>query len=57
MRVRFAITQTNNAGEQMITSAATLATGWHHIAVVLDVGATYTGTITSTAPSLEQTPR
>ncbi len=45
MRVRFAITQTTNTGEQMITSAAVLATGWHHIAIVLDVGATYTGTM------------
>jgi len=45
MRVRFAITQTNNAGEQALTSASTLASGWHHIAVVLDVGATYTGTL------------
>jgi hypothetical protein len=45
MRVRFAITQTNNVGEEMITSGSSLATGWHHIAVVLDVGATYTGTL------------
>ena len=44
-RVRFAITTTTNTAEQVITSAATLATGWHHIAVVLDVGATYTGTL------------
>jgi hypothetical protein len=44
-RVRFAITTTNNGAEQVITSASTLATGWHHIAIVLDVGATYTGTM------------
>jgi hypothetical protein len=43
--VRFAITQTTNANEQQISSASVLATGWHHIAVVLDVGATYTGTL------------
>ena len=43
--MRFAITTTTNSGEQMITSAGALATGWHHIAVVLDVGATYTGTL------------
>src|SRR4029450_7231928 len=41
--VRFAITQTGNAGEQSISSAAKLATGWHHIAIVLDAGTTYTG--------------
>src|SRR5204863_5383657 len=43
--VRFAITTTTNTAEQQITSATVLATGWHHIAVVLDVGATYTGTL------------
>jgi hypothetical protein len=44
--VRFAITTTGNANEQMISSAAALSTGaWHHIAVVLDAGATYTGTL------------
>jgi hypothetical protein len=44
--VRFAITATNNAAEQQITSTARLSTGvWHHLAVVLDVGATYTGTL------------
>jgi hypothetical protein len=43
--VRFAITQTNNAAEQQLSSASTLATGWHHIAVVLAAGATYTGTL------------
>jgi hypothetical protein len=44
--VRFAITTTNNAAEQQISSTARLSTGaWHHIAVVLDAGATYTGTL------------
>ena len=44
--VRFAITATNNAGEQQISSTARLTTGaWHHLAVVLDVGATYVGTL------------
>jgi hypothetical protein len=44
--VRFAITATNNGGEQQITSTARLTTGaWHHLAVVLDVGATYVGTL------------
>ena len=56
MRVRFAITQTTNAGEQWITSAASLATGWHHIAVVLDVGATYTGTICIDSTMAERNP-
>jgi hypothetical protein len=32
--------------EQQISSTARLSTGaWHHIAVVLDAGATYTGTL------------
>jgi hypothetical protein len=44
--VRFAITTTGNAGEQQISSTARLSTGtWHHIAVVLGAGATYTGTL------------
>jgi hypothetical protein len=44
--VRFAITATNNAGEQQISSTARLSTAtWHHVAVVLDAGATYTGTL------------
>jgi hypothetical protein len=44
--VRFAITTTNNAAEQQISSTARLTTGaWHHLAVVLDVGATYVGTL------------
>ena len=57
MRVRFGITQTNNAAEQMITSAATLATGWHHIAVVSASGPLTRERSTSTAPSLERTTR
>ena len=32
--VGFAITMTGNSGEQSISSAAKLATGWHHIAIV-----------------------
>ena len=44
--VRFAITMTNNMGEQVISGPARLSTGvWHHIAVVLGAGATYTGTL------------
>jgi len=44
--VRFAISATGNAAEQVISSGARLSTGaWHHIAVVLDAGATYTGTL------------
>jgi hypothetical protein len=44
--VRFAITTTSFGGEQQISSTGRLSTGaWHHIAVVLDAGATYTGTL------------
>jgi hypothetical protein len=43
--VRFAITTTSNSAEQQLSSASALATGWHHIAVVLAAGATYTGTL------------
>jgi hypothetical protein len=44
--VRFAITMTGNSGEQMISGPARLSTAaWHHIAVVLGAGATYTGTL------------
>ena len=44
--VRFAITATGNSGEQVISSTGRLTAGaWHHIAVVLDGGATYTGTL------------
>jgi hypothetical protein len=44
--VRFAITTTSNAGEQQINSTGRLSAGaWHHVAVVLDAGATYTGTL------------
>jgi hypothetical protein len=45
---RFAITTTTNTAEQMIsmTTPAALSTGtWHHVAVVLGAGATYTGTL------------
>ena len=46
---RFAISKTSNGGaEQAInmTTPALLSTGaWHHIAVVLGAGATYTGTL------------
>src|SRR4029078_7914907 len=38
MRVRFAITQTNNAGEQALRSASTLTPGGTHTPVGLDVG-------------------
>jgi hypothetical protein len=59
--VRFAITQTNNGGEQMISSAAKLPTGWHHIAITLDAASTGTmyidGTVagTNTAMTLRPT--
>ena len=44
--VRFAISTTNNAAEEQISSTGRLSTGvWHHLAVVLDAGATYTGTL------------
>ena len=46
--VRFAISQTGNMGEQVInmTTPAVLSAGvWHHIAVTLGTGATYTGTL------------
>jgi hypothetical protein len=44
--VRFAITTTTNTAEQQISGTARLTTGaWHHVAVVLDAGATYTGTL------------
>ena len=44
--VRFAITMTGNAGEQVISGPMRLSTGtWHHIAVVLGTGSTYTGTL------------
>jgi uncharacterized protein len=44
--VRFAITTTTFGAEQQISSTGRLSTGaWHHIAVVLDAGATYTGTL------------
>jgi hypothetical protein len=46
--VRFAISQTGNTGEQAInmTTPAVLSTGvWHHIAVTLGTGTTYTGTL------------
>ncbi len=44
--VRFAISTTNNAAEEQIGSTGRLSTGaWHHLAVVLDAGATYTGTL------------
>jgi hypothetical protein len=45
---RFAISQTGNTGEQAIdmTTPAVLSTGvWHHIAVVLGAGTTFTGTL------------
>jgi hypothetical protein len=44
--VRFAITTTTNTAEQQISGTARLSTGaWHHMAVVLAAGATYTGTL------------
>ena len=45
---RFTITPTDRTGEQIIdmTTPAVLSTNtWHHIAVVLGAGATYTGTL------------
>jgi hypothetical protein len=44
--VRFAITATGNSGEEVISSTGRLSAGaWHHIAIVLGDGATYTGTV------------
>src|SRR6185369_9302620 len=44
--VRFAISAAGNSTEEQISSAARLTTAaWHHVAVVLDAGATYTGTL------------
>jgi hypothetical protein len=46
--VRFAISTAGNAAEQIIdmTTPATLSTNvWHHIAVTLGTGTTYTGTL------------
>ena len=45
--VRFTITTTgNSAQQQAIGSAGLLSTNtWHHLAVVLPAGATYTGTL------------
>ena len=46
--VRFAISQTGNTGEQAInmTTPAVLSTGvWHHVAITLGAGTTYTGTL------------
>jgi len=34
--MRFAITTTSTIGESMIDTPTTLATGWHHVAVVID---------------------
>jgi hypothetical protein len=44
---RFAITTTTNTAEQQIsmTTPAALSAGWHHVAVVLGAGSTYTGTL------------
>jgi hypothetical protein len=44
--VRFAISTTGNAGEEIVSGPARLSTGtWHHIVVVLGTGTTYTGTL------------
>jgi hypothetical protein len=44
--VRFAITTTSNMTEEVITGPARLSTGtWHHVAVTLGTGTTYTGTL------------
>ena len=44
--VRFAITTRGNSSEQNLDGPATLAPNmWHHIAVVLPAGASYTGTL------------
>ncbi len=44
---RFAISTTGNTTEQVInmSTPAVLASGWHHLAVVLGAGSTYTGTL------------
>ena len=38
-QMRFAITTGGNAAESLITAPATLATGWHHVAVVINADA------------------
>lgn len=44
--VRFAITKQGNGTEQRLDSpSALIANEWHHLAVVLQAGATYTGTL------------
>ena len=44
--VRFAISAAGNSGEEQISSTGRLTTAaWHHVAVVLDAGAPYTGTL------------
>ena len=44
--VRFAISAAGNSVEEQISSTGRLTTAaWHHVAVVLDVGTTYTGTL------------
>jgi hypothetical protein len=44
--VRFAISAAGTSGEEQISSTGRLTTAaWHHVAVVLDAGATYTGTL------------
>ena len=43
--LRFGISTTGNATEQSMTSPSAIATGWHHVAIVLPAGATYTGTM------------
>jgi hypothetical protein len=34
--MRFAITTSSNGGESLIDAPSTLATGWHHVAIVID---------------------
>ena len=36
--LRFAITTTSGAGQYMVGDKSTLATGWHHVAVVFSMG-------------------
>jgi hypothetical protein len=44
--IRFAITRQGNGAEQKLDSpSALVANEWHHLAIVLPAGATYTGTL------------
>jgi hypothetical protein len=57
--VRFAITTSGSGGEQRITAAPQLSTGWHHVAVTLsgDTGTLYVdGQPVGTSPNITLNP-